>query len=64
VLSSNSHPGPEPVDAQGTRVVELEREVERLRQRLLQAETIIEVQKKVSLLLGIDPSPSASAGRP
>lgn len=52
------------VDAQGTRVVELEREVERLRQRLLQAETIIEVQKKVSLLLGIDPSPLASAGRP
>ena len=34
------------VDVQGTRVVELEREVERLRQRLLQAETIIEVQKK------------------
>lgn len=52
------------VDAQGTRVAELEREVERLRQRLLQAETIIEVQKKVSLLLGIDPSPLASAGRP
>ena len=52
------------VDAQGTRVAELEREVERLRQRLLQAETIIEVQKKVSLLLGIDPSPLVSAGRP
>lgn len=52
------------VDAQGTRVAQLEREVEHLRQRLLQAETIIEVQKKVSLLLGIDPSPSASAGRP
>lgn len=52
------------VDVQGTRVVELEREVERLRQRLLQAETIIEVQKKVSLLLGIDPSPLASVGRP
>jgi hypothetical protein len=52
------------VDAHGTRVAELEREVERLRQRLLQAETIIEVQKKVSLLLGIDPSPLASAGRP
>jgi len=51
-------------DAQGARVVELEREVERLRQRLLQAETIIEVQKKVSLLLGIDPSPSAISGRP
>jgi hypothetical protein len=43
------------VDVQGARVAELEREVERLRQRLLQAETIIEVQKKVSLLLGIDP---------
>jgi transposase len=54
----------QPVDVQGARVAELEREVERLRQRLLQAETIIEVQKKVSLLLGIDPSPSASAGRP
>jgi hypothetical protein len=51
-------------DAQGQRVAELERENERLRQRLLQAETIIEVQKKVSLLLGIDPSPSPSAGRP
>jgi transposase-like protein len=51
-------------DPQGQRVAELEREVERLRQRLLQAETIIEVQKKVSLLLGIDPSPSASAPRP
>lgn len=52
------------LDAQGARVTELEREVERLRQRLLQAETIIEVQKKVSLLLGIDPSPLVSAGRP
>ena len=52
------------LDAQGARVTELEREVERLRQRLLQAETIIEVQKKVSLLLGIDPSPSANSGRP
>ena len=50
-------------DAQGQRVAELERENERLRQRLLQAETIIEVQKKVSLLLGIDPSPPPSAGR-
>ena len=46
------------------RVAELECEVERLRQRLVQAETIIEVQKKVSLLLGIDPSPLANAGRP
>jgi transposase-like protein len=35
------------------RVEELERENQRLRQKLEQAETIIEVQKKVSDLLGI-----------
>ena len=35
------------------RAVELERENKRLRKRLEQAETIIEVQKKVSRLLGI-----------
>ena len=52
------------VAGKGTRVAELEHEVERLRQRLRQAETLIEVQKKVSLLLGIDPSPLASVGRP
>ena len=45
-------------------MAELEREVARLRQRLVQAETIIQVQKKVSLLLGIDPSPLANTGRP
>ena len=33
-------------DAQATRVTELEREVERLRQRPVQAETIIDVQKE------------------
>jgi len=52
------------VDAQGQRVVELQRENERLRQRLVQAETIIEVQKKVSLLLGIDPGPASSSDKP
>ena len=35
------------------RMAELERENERLRHRLVQAETIIDVQKKVSSLLGI-----------
>ena len=50
-------------DVQGQRLAELEQENARLRQRLLQAETIIDVQKKVSLLLGIDPSPPASAER-
>jgi cell shape-determining protein MreC len=41
-----------PVDARDTRIGELERDNERLRERLEQAETIIEVQKKVSALLG------------
>ena len=52
------------VDTQGQRVGELQRENERLRQRLVQAETIIEVQKKVSLLLGIDPGPAARSDKP
>ena len=43
---------PLPVDPQAKRVAELERENARLRQRLEKAETIIEVQKKLSLLLG------------
>ncbi len=34
------------------------------RKDTLQAETIIDVQKKVSCLLGIDPSPLAYAERP
>jgi transposase len=49
-------------DARAQRVGELERENERLRQRLAQAETIIEVQKKVSSLLGINLDPTESGG--
>jgi len=45
------------LDTQAQRVGELERENERLRQRLAQAETIIDVQKKVSSLLGITLNP-------
>jgi transposase len=48
-----------PVDARDRRIRELERDNERLRKRLEQAETIIEVQKKVSALLGTS-SPGAS----
>ena len=48
--------------AEGRRVATLERENERLRERLAQAETIIEVQKKVSTLLGITLSPSQAGG--
>jgi len=40
-------------DTRAQRLEELERENERLRQHLAQAQTIIEVQKKVSSLLGI-----------
>lgn len=47
-------------DAQTQRMEALERENERLRQRLAQAETIIEVQKKVSALLGM---PLETTGR-
>lgn len=46
---------------QARRVAELERENVRLKRRLEQAETIIEVQKKVSALLGTAPlTPPAS----
>jgi transposase InsO family protein len=48
-------------DARAQRLEALERENERLRRRLAQAETIIEVQKKVSTLLGIALNPSDSA---
>ena len=43
---------PRKVSAEARRVAELERENARLRQKLEQAETIIEVQKKLSQLLG------------
>jgi transposase-like protein len=44
--------GPKPTKPD-PQVVELQRENRRLRRRLEQAQTIIEVQKKVSTLLGI-----------
>ncbi len=43
-----------PVDPQAKRVAQLERENERLRHKLEQAEIIIEVQKKLSRILGTD----------
>ena len=45
--------GPSPADPALKEVERLRRENERLRKRLEQAETIIEVQKKLSNLLGI-----------
>ncbi len=48
------------VSAEARRVAELEREIARLKHQLYKAETIIDVQKKLSRLLGIEPSESQS----
>lgn len=48
-------PKPKAVNPLAKRVTELERENKKLRKKLEAAETIIEVQKKVSGLLGTDP---------
>lgn len=42
-----------PVNPQAVRIAELERENQRLRRKLEQAQTIIEVQKKLSEILGL-----------
>jgi transposase-like protein len=44
-------------------VVRLRREIERLQARLEQAETIIEVQKKLSGLLGVSAETNGSSGQ-
>jgi len=46
-------PVPKVVDPRDRKIVELEREIARLERRAERAEAIIEVQKKVSELLGI-----------
>ena len=45
---------PRPVDPQAKRIAQLERENERLQRKLEQAQIIIEVQKKLSRILGTD----------
>ncbi len=50
-------------DPLARRVAQLERENGRLRDKLKQAETIIEIQKKVSALLGISPDSPESSER-
>jgi transposase len=52
-----------PVDERDRKIAEFEREVARLVARAEQAEAIIEVQKKVSQLLGIKLLDPASTGR-
>jgi transposase-like protein len=48
--------------AEGDEVARLRREVERLQTRLAKAETIIDVQKKLSALLGVE-LPASSDGK-
>jgi transposase len=51
---------PQPPDPREIEVAQLRREVARLQARLEQAETVIEIQKKVALLLGAPPPASPS----
>ena len=53
---------PKPVNPLASRVAELERENERLKKKLRQAETVIDVQKKVSEFLGIPLDNGTSEG--
>lgn len=46
-------PAPKPVDPRDKRIVELERELAKEKRRAERAEALVEVQKKVSQLLGI-----------
>lgn len=52
-------PKPKARDERDQRIAELERELVRVRRNLERAEAVIEVQKKLSILLGVDlPEPS------
>ena len=52
-LERKRGPKADPTAAQTRRVLELEKEVERLRAKLVKADLIIDVQKKLSTLLGL-----------
>ena len=51
-------PEPKPPDPSAKRVAQLERENERLRKRAERAEALVEVQKKLSELLVVEPPPN------
>ena len=55
-------PQAKPTDARDKRIAELERELKRYQARAERAEALVEVQKKLSLLLGID-LPETNGGR-
>jgi len=57
-------PKARPVDEGAKRIMKLERENRRLRRRLERAEAVIDVQKKVSELLGVDlPEADGKSGK-
>ncbi|MBM3281114.1 MAG: transposase [Candidatus Handelsmanbacteria bacterium] len=56
--------GRPPKDPTSAEVARLRREVERLTRKLAAAETVIDIQKKVSALLGITLASADDAGRP
>lgn len=62
-LSKKRGRKPRPFDPFARRIVELERDNERLRKDLAQAETIIEIQKKLSSLLGVPLSDTKNNGK-
>lgn len=59
-LERKRGPKADPAAAQTRRVLELEKEVERLRAKLVKADLIIDVQKKLSTLLGLSTSDTLS----
>jgi transposase-like protein len=58
----NPGPVPQPVNPLAAEVVRLTRENARLQTQLAQAEAIVDIQKKVAMLLGLPPS--VSDGKP
>ena len=60
----NKQRGPKPkYDPAALKITALEKEVARLKVQLLQAETVIDIQKKVSEMFGIKTQQSVSSGR-
>lgn len=59
-LERKRGPKVDPVAVQARRVLELENEVERLRAKLVKADLIIDVQKKLSTLLGLSTADTSS----
>jgi transposase len=59
-LERKRGPKADPAAAQARRVLELENEIERLRAKLVKADLIIDVQKKLSTLLGLSTADTPS----